>query len=130
MPFFPADFLPLFGQKTGWLLERLGLSARLDPVLGIHLCCTALLHFLRQGPGWAAVAAVVAAASSATQSVRQRGRCCRSSKVSRWGESAIDGRNPAPLTRLCSLHLPLTEEQRAAQTWEPGKQGPARLRGR
>lgn len=45
----PADFLPLFGQKTGWLLERLGLSARLDPVLGIHLSCTALLHFLRQG---------------------------------------------------------------------------------
>ncbi|KAI7836449.1 hypothetical protein COHA_009666 [Chlorella ohadii] len=41
-----ADFLPLFGQKTGWLLERLGLSARLDPLLGIHLSCTALLHFL------------------------------------------------------------------------------------
>lgn len=61
-----ADFLPLFGQKTGWLLERLGLSARLDPVLGIHLSCTALLHFL-------------------------------------------------------SLHLPLTAEQRAVQTWEPAK---------
>ena len=41
-----ADALPLFGQQTGWLLERLGLTARLDPVLGIHLCTTAVLNFL------------------------------------------------------------------------------------
>lgn len=65
-----ADVLALFGQKAGWLLERLGLSARLDPVLGMHLCTTATLAFL-------------------------------------------------------SLHLPLSEQQRAAQNWEPGKPGSA-----
>lgn len=42
-----ADVLALFGQQAGWLLERLGLSARLDPVLGMHLCTTAMLAFLR-----------------------------------------------------------------------------------
>ncbi|KAL4443328.1 hypothetical protein ABPG75_011065 [Micractinium tetrahymenae] len=41
-----ADVLALFGQQAGWLLERLGLSARLDPVLGMHLCTTAMLAFL------------------------------------------------------------------------------------
>lgn len=61
-----ADVLALFGQQAGWLLERLGLSARLDPVLGMHLCTTAMLAFL-------------------------------------------------------SLHLPLSEQQRAAQNWEPAK---------
>ncbi|KAL4420912.1 hypothetical protein ABPG77_001253 [Micractinium sp. CCAP 211/92] len=43
-----ADVLALFGQQAGWLLERLGLSARLDPVLGMHLCTTAMLAFLSQ----------------------------------------------------------------------------------
>ena len=41
-----ADALPLFSSQIGWLLDRLGLSARLDPVLGVHLSTAASLAFL------------------------------------------------------------------------------------
>lgn len=41
-----ADPLPLFSGHVGWALRALGLSARLDPVLGIHLVNAAILNFL------------------------------------------------------------------------------------
>lgn len=41
-----ADALPLFGSHLGWFLEKLGLTARLDPVLAIHLISLACLNFL------------------------------------------------------------------------------------
>lgn len=41
-----ADPLPLFEQAVGWLLKLLGITARLDPVLGIHLLSTVILAFL------------------------------------------------------------------------------------
>ena len=41
-----ADPLPLFEQAVGWLLKLLGITARLDPVLGIHLLSTVMLAFL------------------------------------------------------------------------------------
>lgn len=42
-----ADALPMFSRQTGWLLGWLGLTARLDPVLGVNLSVTAVLQFLR-----------------------------------------------------------------------------------
>jgi len=41
-----ADHLALFGENVGWVLRALGLTARLDPVLGIHLVNIAVLNFL------------------------------------------------------------------------------------
>ena len=41
-----ADPLPLFAEHVGWALRMLGLTARLDPVLGVHLVNAAVLNFL------------------------------------------------------------------------------------
>jgi len=41
-----ADPLALFSEHVGWALRALGLTARLDPVLGIHLVNAAVLNFL------------------------------------------------------------------------------------
>ena len=41
-----ADPLALFSDHVGWVLRALGLSARLDQLLGIHLVNTAVLNFL------------------------------------------------------------------------------------
>lgn len=41
-----ADPLPLFSEKVSWIFEMLGLTAELDPVLGIHLVNLAILNFL------------------------------------------------------------------------------------
>ena len=46
MPPFP-DVLPLFARVAGWVLARMGVASRLDPILGLHLTSVALLHFLR-----------------------------------------------------------------------------------
>jgi dienelactone hydrolase len=41
-----ADPLALFSEHVGWALRALGLTARLDPLLGIHLVNSAVLNFL------------------------------------------------------------------------------------
>jgi platelet-activating factor acetylhydrolase len=41
-----ADPLALFSEHVGWALRALGLTARLDPLLGIHLVNAAVLNFL------------------------------------------------------------------------------------
>jgi hypothetical protein len=60
-----ADALPLFSERVGALFRALGLTARLDPVLGIAAANLAILHWLDAtlplapaqralGGGWAA----------------------------------------------------------------------------
>ena len=41
-----ADPLPLFSERVSWVFDMLGLTAELDPVLGIHLVNLAILNFL------------------------------------------------------------------------------------
>jgi hypothetical protein len=41
-----ADPLALFSEHVGWVFRMLGLTARLDPVLGIHLVALGVLNFL------------------------------------------------------------------------------------
>lgn len=41
-----ADPLPLFSEKVNFMFDFLGLSARLDPVLGVHLVNLSILNFL------------------------------------------------------------------------------------
>lgn len=41
-----ADPLALFSKSAGPMLRSLGLTARLDPVLGVHLVTLATLNFL------------------------------------------------------------------------------------
>lgn len=41
-----ADPLALFSEHVGWALRALGLTARLDPLLGIHLVNASVLNFL------------------------------------------------------------------------------------
>lgn len=41
-----ADPLPLFSKHVGWLFRLLGMTARLDPVLGAHLVNISCLNFL------------------------------------------------------------------------------------
>ena len=41
-----SDPLPLFSEHVGWVLRALNLTARLDPVLGVHLVNAAVLNFL------------------------------------------------------------------------------------
>lgn len=41
-----SDPLPLFSEHVGWVLRALGLTARLDPVLGVHLVNASVLNFL------------------------------------------------------------------------------------
>lgn len=42
-----ADCLAMTSEGTLRALGALGLASRLDPILGIHLGLTAMLHFLR-----------------------------------------------------------------------------------
>lgn len=41
-----ADLLPLFSEHVEWVFHLLGMSARLDPVLGAHMVNLACLNFL------------------------------------------------------------------------------------
>lgn len=41
-----SDPLALFSEHVGWIFRLLGLTARLDPVLGVHLVNVAILGFL------------------------------------------------------------------------------------